>query len=264
MPSLVRPLCCTLVLLLAPALARAQYTNRYGYTFNNPISASCNALFWDKMNARLIYRMMLKKRGYTDEQLGQMSTEQMRAVLGGPSKPPPEAKRSQPGAATKFKPAGKRLLLPALASGLVQDPEQRKALLQVFEAGIKGYEKEARASGFASDVAGAMAFFIGVSYFVYRGEEPNSTGLEHLAVALQRTLDTAAFRAIADSDKQKFYELMIGLGTFLGASHQQARASGDAELAEKLKQAAAEVLKGFLKLDPDKVRFTEAGLDVAS
>jgi hypothetical protein len=253
-----------LFLLAALGTARGQYTNSYGYTFNNPISASCNAIVWDKMNSRLVYRLMLKKRGYSDSQLGQMSTDQMLAALGGSSPAEPEAGKPAQTAATAFRPASRPLLLPAMAKSLVQDRAQQDALLEIMAQGLQGYEKEAASAGLKNDVAGAMAFLIASSYYVYNdGLEPDENGTELLARALQQSLDTPAFRQIADEDKQRFYELMIGLGTYLGVAYRQAVTDNDASLSAQLKGAAADALRGFLKLDPDTVRITAAGLESA-
>ncbi|MBM3298076.1 MAG: hypothetical protein FJY83_10830, partial [Candidatus Aminicenantes bacterium] len=212
-----------LFLLAAYGPARGQYTNSYGYSFNNPVSAACNQIIWDRMNARLVYRSMLKKRGYTDAQLGQMSTDQMRSLLGGQSAAQAEAQKSSATAATKFKPSGKRLLLPAMAGSMAAAPEHQQALLEIFEEGVEAYEAEAKRSGFSNDVAGAMMFFIGASYFVYHdAREPDENGLEAIGRALQQNMDTEDVRQISNADKQQFYELMVGLGTYLGVAYQQA------------------------------------------
>jgi hypothetical protein len=246
--------------LLGPALA-AQYTNSYGYTFNNPVSATANSMFWDKMNSRLIYRMMLKKKGYTNEQLNQMSTEQMLALLGGTSAAP-EAKKAIPGAPTKFRMSGQFVLLPELVKSLTGNVEYQKALLEVFAQGIQAYEKEAAPDGFDHDVAGAMTFFIVSAYYVYRGgEEPNGDGTIFIGRAIQQNLDNPEFRLISDLDKQKFYEFMIGMGTYLIVAYKQAVGDDDLKTAGQLKSASADVLKAYLKLDPLTVRITANGLE---
>jgi hypothetical protein len=250
----------TMIALSSPATA--QYTSSYGYTFNNPISASCNTMFWNKMNARMLYRTMLKKKGYTDAQLNPMSTEKMLALLGG-DPGAAEARKSAPGAATKFTMAGRYLLVSELAKGLVEDRETQKALQEVFVQGIREYEKQAAPSGFSRDVAGAITFFLGTAYFVYRGgEDPDEKGLDRIGWAIQAAWDTPEFKAISNSDKQKFYELMISLGTYLAVAYQQAVTGGNAVAAEQLKGAAAEILKGYLKLDPKTVRITANGLEI--
>jgi hypothetical protein len=246
--------------LPAPALP-AQYTNSYGYSFNNPVSATANAMFWDKMNSRLLYRSMLKKKGYTDEQLNAMSTEQMLALLGGAAAAP-DAKKAIPGAPSKFRMSGQYVLLPDLVKNLTPNAEYQKALLEVFIQGVQAYEKEAAPDGFDHDVAGAMTFFIASAYYVYRGgEEPNGDGTTFIGRAIQQNLDNPEFRSISDLDKQKFYEFMIGMGTYLIVAYKQASGSDDLQTAGQLKSAAADVLKGYLKLDPMTVRITANGLE---
>jgi hypothetical protein len=252
-----------LVLLGRPAQAQ-RYTNSYGYTFNNPVSATCNAMFWNQMNARLLYRTMLEKRGYSEAQLAKMSAEQMRAALGGEAKPPQASAAVRAGNATRFRPQRRRLLLPELARSLVRDPAQQRALLALFEEGIKGYERDAQRSGLVHDLAGAITFFIGASLLVYRqGEVPDEQGLEHLARAVRQNLDTPPLKQVADADKQKFYELMIGLGTYLGVAYQQAVKENNAAQAKKLREVAAAALRGYLKLDPARLRVTRTGLEIA-
>jgi hypothetical protein len=252
-----------LVLLAGFAPVRGQSSNSYGYTFNNPVSASCNQMFWDKMNARGTYKALLKKKGYADVQLERMSTEAMETILAGKGAAPAAAPSAGSSGATRFKPARSRLLLPALAGSLGTTAEQKKALTEVFEAGLEGYEKEAASSGLINDVAGAIAYFIGVGYYVIRdGDEPDGDGLEAIGQTLQRTLDTPQFRSIADPDKQKFYELMIGLGTYFAVAYRQAAEGGDAKAAAVIKDAANESLKGFLNLEPSTIRITREGMEI--
>lgn len=255
---------CAVALTAAPV--GAQYMSSFGYSFNNPISATCNSLLWQKMNQRMLLRTMLKERGYTDAQLGQMSSDQMLAALGG-AKQAAEACTKLPvpaTAATKFKPTGKRLVVPALATALTEDKAQQAALREVFEAGLKAYEAEAGKDGLANDLAGAVAFFLGTAYLVFHdGEEPDGDGLTLLARGLQLTMDTPELKEVSAADKQKFYELLVSLSTWLGVTWQQAVQDGDEALKAQLKDAAAAALKGYLKLEPEKVRITASGLEVA-
>lgn len=248
---------------LSAAPASAQYTNSYGYSFNNPISASVNSMFWDRMNSRLVYRVMLKKRGYTDAQLGQMTTQQMLDVLGG-SQQAAEASKTLPApAASRFKPAKKRLLLPALVTAMTKDPEHQAALKALFDAGLSAYETEAAKEGLANDLAGAMAFFIGVAWMVsHDGQEPDEHGVTLLARQLQQSLDTPELKKVADADKQQFYELMVGLGTWLLATWQQGVETQDAQLKATAKEAARTIITGYLKVEPSQVRIGPAGLEL--
>ena len=260
-----RPAALLALLLLLAAPARSQYRSSYGYTFNNPVSAFCNDLMWNDINARQTYKALLKKKGYTDARIEGMSTKRMIEILGREAGAAAKtaAGRTAPGASL-FKPAGKRLLFPVLAQSLASDAEGRKALLEVFEAGMKGYEEGAAENGFVNDLAGAMAYFVGVGYFViHDGEVPDEKGLDEVGFALRRSMDTPRVRAIADSEKQRFYELMIGLGTYFAAAYRQSVEGGDAKSAALIKDAANEGLKGFLGLDPASIRITRAGLEIA-
>ncbi|MCC6332687.1 MAG: hypothetical protein IT380_01710 [Myxococcales bacterium] len=244
--------------------ALAQYTSSYGYSFNNPMSAMANNFFFQNMNKRALLRSMLKKRGYTDEKLNAMTLDEMIAALGG-TKKAVEASREVPApTSTKFKPAGKRLLVPTLAASLSQDKAQQQALVELFEQGIKAYEQEAAKDGFVNDLAGAIAFFIGTAYFVFHeGQEPDEDGLTLFARQLQHAMDTPDLKKVGAADKQKFYELLVGMGTWLGVSYQHAARDGDEALKAQLRDAAGGVLKGYLKLEPSKLAFTANGLVIA-
>jgi hypothetical protein len=259
------------LVVAASSPARAQYTNSYGYSFDNPVTSTANQFFWDGLNRRLLLRMMLKKRGYTDAQLGQMSTAQMRAVIEGAPQPgsapaatggSAAATRSHPGA-TRFQPTAQRLLVGTIVNSLVSDAAQRKALVELFDGAIRVYEDEGRRTGVDHDIAGAMAFFIGAAYLVqHDGQEPDDAGIQLIASGLREQMSTAEVAAISAVDKQKFYELMLVLGTFLMASRQQAVSDGDAATVASLKSAAGDALKGFLRLDPASFRITRNGLEL--
>jgi hypothetical protein len=254
--------------LAMPCPARAQYTNSYGYSFDNPVTSTANQFFWDGLNRRLLLRMMLKKRGYTDAQLGQMTTTQMRAVIDGGPASTPQASAPRGGAAvyagaTRFQPAQPRLLVGAIVDSLTPDAAQRRALVELFDGAISTYEQESRKSGLDHDIAGAIAFFIGAAYLVqHDGQEPDEAGVEALATGLREQMATAEVAAIGPADKQRFYELMLVLGTFLIASRQQAVSDGDGAAVAALQTAAGDALRGFLKLDPASFRITRNGLEL--
>jgi hypothetical protein len=265
------------VALAASGAAFAQYTNSYGYSFDNPVTSTANQYFWDGLNRRLLLRMMLKKRGYTDAQLGAMSTAQMRAIIEGTPAPQAGAataaapaaapaaviKPARHAGATRFQPAPRRLLVGTIVASLVNDAAQQQALVELFDGAIRTYEDEGRKYGFDNDIAGAMSFFIGCAYMVsHEGQEPDETGLQLLGTGLREQMSTAEVAAISAADKQKFYELMLVLGTFLLASHQQAVQDGDTATLASLQTAAGDALKGFLKLDPASFRITRNGLEL--
>ena len=253
-----------LAAVLAAQVASAQWTNSYGYSFNNPVSASVNQMIWDRINQGMLLRMMLKKKGFTDEQLKGLSNEQLLAKLGGAKKAAEESKTVQLGNASKFKPAGKRLLVNELATNLSKDPAQQKVLRELFEQSIKAFEAEASKEGFANDLAGATAFFLGTAYYVFHdGGEPDPDGLTLVARQLQQVFDTPEMKKAPDADKQKLYELLIGMAGWLGVTWQVAAKENDEALKAKMKETAGSILKGYFKLEPQQVQITAAGLSVA-
>ena len=165
--------------------------------------------------------------------------------------------------ASKFKPSSKRLLLPALAASLSKEPETQKVLMQIFEAGMQGYAQEAGKEGLGNDLAGAIAFFLGAAMLVtHEGVAPDDDGLTIVARQLQQIFDTPEMKKVADADKQKFFELLVGMGSWLLASWQIAGQTNDEPLKAQLKDAATGIIKGFLKLEPSQVRITAAGLEL--
>lgn len=258
-------LALALALTLGATPAAAQYQGMSGFSFNNPVSASLDTMFWTRMNARLVYRMMLKKRGYTDAQLGPMTTAEMERILGGTQAAQAAARQPPPTIpATRFKPSKGRLLVPALAASLTQDKAQQQVLVSVFEAGLVGYAKETEKEQLATDLGGSVAYFLACAYAVVNdGSEPPDEGITALARQLQQALDTPQMRKVGDADKQRFHELLVSLGTWLLVTWQQAANAGDLALQASLKQTAGDVLRGYLKLEPQKVRITQSGLELA-
>lgn len=275
-----------LVGLMAAGRAPGQgptYTNMYGNTFNSPIAAQLNTTFWDSMASRRVYKMILRKHGYTDAQMERLSTQQLFDLTqklpddsGRPAKPAAPAAPSPVAAtvpvrlpapsapATRFRATPGRLVLADMAKGLTKDAEAQKALLQVFEMGFKAYDEEAKKSGLVNDLAGSITFLIASAWVVYHdGQEPNADGLEILARGLQHALDNEAMRRSPAADKQRLHEALVALGSYLLFARQLADQNKDEASMASLKTAAHDALQGFLKLDPARLRITAAGLEIA-
>lgn len=258
---------CALAMLFSLPVP-AQYTGLSGFGYNNPMSASIDTMLWNNMASRRTYRRILERNGYSAEQIDKMSDAQMQAALrgGGAPKaktPAPKVKAGPFLYASRFVPAKKRLVLDALADAFVEDQAQRATMREVFAEGMAAYEKEAAKDGLVNDIAGASAFLIGTAYFVlHDGEEPDDEGLTLAARQLQVLFDTPEMKQQPDAEKQKFYELLIGLSTWLGATFQLAQQENDQELLGLLKGTAHDALAGYLKLDPAKLKITANGMEV--
>lgn len=267
------------VVSLAVAMARparAQWgsdtwTNSYGNSFNNPTSALVNQFMWDDINKKSIYKPVLRKKGYTEQQLDNMSAYQMEQIIlgkggsapagdGRTAAPPPSQPAPQYVAgATVFLPTQGRLVVTPLLDQLVPDKTMRTAVGQAAYAAFTGWEALAKKSGLSNDVAGATAFLVSASYQVYTGRQVSDAGMINAANALRVQMSTPQMAQIASVDKQKFYEMMITIGTVLVMFNQQAVNARDAAAQAAVRQQAGEVLRGFLKLDPDSFTLTDQG-----
>lgn len=254
-----------LSLVISIGIASAQ-SSSFGYSNANPVSSTLSHLQSESFNSRLIYRVGLKRKGYTDAQLGQMTTEELRiAYLGGkvPGKPParkPSVEKTSMPPATKFKPTSKRILMPRIVDSLTEDASHRKALKDLFSEQLNAYDAEAKREGFQNDIAGAIAFFAGVAFHLQDGAEISDASVKVLARAIQVGMDTPAVRKVSDKEKQEFHEFMVTMGSYLLVASKEV----DADTRAQLRQVSADVLKKFTGIDPQKVRLTGDGLEKRS
>jgi hypothetical protein len=208
---------------------------------------------------------MLRKRGlYSEDQLQHMTEQQLLAALGGSKEVAAQAKALPSVAGAKFKPAQGRLMVDQLAGALSTDPQGQRALRVVFEQGLKAYEQQAAKEGLSTDLGGATAFFLGCVYMVWHdGREPHEDGVVMAARQMQQLFDTQKMRETADADKQRLYETLIGLGTWLLFANQQAVKGGDAKQRAQIRDGSGQILQTLFKLDAAKIDFSSAGLSVS-
>jgi len=248
------------------------WTNSYGNSFNNPTSALMNQFMWDDINKKSIYKPVLKKRGYTDEQLKNMSAHQMEQIIlgkGGDASgdasgaaqpaPPQQTAPQYVAGATTFVPTQGRLIVTPLLDQLVTDKAMRTSVGQAAYAAFQGWEALAKRHGLANDVAGATAFLVAASYSVYSGQQVSDAGMLAAATALRVSMSTPQMAQVSSADKQAFYEMMITVGTVLVMFNQQAYNLRDAAGQAAVRRQAGDVLRGFLKLDPDSFVLTDQG-----
>jgi len=252
------------------AYASAQWTSGYGYSSFNPLSGTINTLSWDSYNSRLVYKIGLKEKGFTDAQLENMSTDElMKAYYGagiakkqmdeedGKEKKAPIAAKGA--FATQFKPSGKRVLMPAIIDSLTEDAGQRKELVKIFGQTMDAYEAEAKKANLENDIAGAIGFFAGMAFMVQDGQVPDEDGMSFLTLAIRSELNTPEIKKISSLDKQKFYEFMLTMGSYLLLS-EMSLTEEDKDTKAALKDVSKDVLIKFLGIDPSKVMLTSDGL----
>lgn len=209
------------VVVFAVALAQpawAQFRNPYtGRMFNNPMSSYLDTVLRGRMNQRVLERMILEKRA-------------ARGKEEAPRPAPAPAEARRPISATDFTPGGPRIVPAMLASGATKAEREgaRAALEQLLDA----YEKEAR----KHNVAYALAFLLGLSAQVVKGEEVPDEQAEQLARDLNDVLAEAPqFQRLPARVKQELYETSVIVGGMIAVL-----SSGGMEA--QAKQLATQVL----------------------
>lgn len=258
-----------------------------GRTFNNPMSASLDTFVTQGMQRRMMYRSMLRSKGYSDNEISQITklpevvwakymakkqpiTDTPESVAAKQKKAnttsaKPVAKPANPVPATRFTPTGKRLLLDQAAEAFGTNNEEKAAYKTIFAEVAKAYESEAKRLGFANDIAGAMAFLIDTAYTLYKPDvKPNGdVGNKAIVRQLQEALDNDTLRKSPAAEKQKLYEYYISLGAYLYAMSEIAKESKDETAKAGAVKLGGEALKSLLKVEPSRVRLTENGLEIA-
>lgn len=170
-------------------------------------------------------------------------------------------RKGVPAATTRFTPSGTRLTLDTLVNDLVKSAEERSSMRQVFQEVFKAYEEEAKKHGLENDVAAAMAFYLAVHFSAYHdGKDVSDKVMEAVARQLQGAFDNDDMRATKNEDKQKLYEFCVMMGGFTAATSQVATEQKDADLKKQMRQVGGNGLRSILKIAPERVQITEAGL----
>lgn len=179
--------------------------------------------------------------------------------------PPPD-----PGAATeqvgkaallrselRFKPSRRWLLLPELARLLATDDEQRVALREILDTGVRAVRETLAAEGADRDVGAAAALCVAQLWQLARGVELPQAHTDALHAQVVAALAAPDVAAMSDADKQRFWEFHLGVTVFVASMAEAVE--GDAQLGE-LRKAADRILAALLGVDPAQVEIGAKGL----
>jgi hypothetical protein len=166
---------------------------------------------------------------------------------------------------TVFKPNPRSNYLNELANELGSTPEEREQLQLLFATTKEAFENEVAAKGRSKDIAAAFTFFIATSVTVYRNDpEPSDAAVDNLWSGMSSALtEMPEVQNLTDAEKQQLYDMLVGLSGFLLGGYMQGQ-TGDADTEKIFQQLAGVLIQTVLKTDPNKLRFTKDGLDIAS
>lgn len=167
--------------------------------------------------------------------------------------------------ASRFTPAPKRIYAPKMAESLGENAEQKKAYMELFETGLKGFEAEAKKAGLSNDVVPALAFLIQTQWTIYNGgKEVPTGGDEKLIAQLQGAFAGSDVEKASDAEKQTLYEYCVCTATLTLALYQLATQKNDKDALTAVRTAAGGLLKSVIGMEPDKVQITANGLESSS
>lgn len=175
--------------------------------------------------------------------------------------------------ATHFTPSAKSLVPEMLAANYA--PGKRDQMLKLYTQLLKMMHAQSHHDsevpvGSSEDVAQAMTTML--AYFYVLAREPidqrgsvTVTGAQQEALHRQLTLAMGSdpqFRAQSVSQKQTAFEAMLLLTSVLIMAGKQAQQSGDMEIHKQVQALASQSLQSLLGTTPDKMRFTNTGLQL--
>jgi len=164
-------------------------------------------------------------------------------------------------AAVSFRSTGTQLKTREIANTIDAGNEQ---VFTIMSAILKEYEKGARAAGHPDDLALALAFFFATNASIYHDVgQPADAAMMDLRDAIAEALvEGNALNGVTDQKKQEMYETLVIFTGFALATYQEGKQGGNAETVKVSRQLAGQNLLALTSISPDKIAFTDRGLNI--
>ena len=230
--------CCLLIslMLVACAPALAQHTENLGGNWNDPAGGKITNIIVDRYARR-----RLEKR--------------------------PAARHPNSGSTTsineasvRFRSTGTQLKTREIANLISPGDAQVFTILTTI---LQAFDNKAQKVGRPNDLALALSFFFAVNASVYNdaGEPPDPRVMELRDTIADALVEANALNGVTDRKKQEMYEaLVLYTGLALGA-YQEGK-QGNAESLKVGQQLAGQNLLAVTGISPDKITFTDQGLNI--
>lgn len=277
-----------LALGIAAALstsAHAQYTNPYtGTTWNNPMSSyldtvimgnqqMSNLIIQQSINRSMLERSMKGKKGKSSSKTGKSGSK---ATPQAPAAPAEDSFESAV-QATNFKFSPSPAVPQKMAELLIADAKDRPEATKVFgwclQSAREDFRKNKSANLPQDNVARALAFFIISSrdLALTRPGEKIGQRVASPTIAQAQALRTQIalalshdeeFKAKSNAQKQEMYEMLLIVPAYAQSVFGIGLEKGNVEVQEAGRSLARDSLKKLLNLKPERLRFSEAGLQL--
>lgn len=246
------------LLLLASVAVNAQFTGSYGgawgSTWNNPASSLASVMIQGYINKKMMERSIANQKGNSTGS----------TASSGSSKSVPSRSQNAPApdyAVLRFKPVANSGVAKQTADALSENPQERAALLTIFQEIKKSYDAESAKSGTANNIAAALTFFMTAASMAYhQTDEPTESVTNGLVEILQEDMSAKPeFKSMTNLEKQKMHDWLVVSGGFILAGYLDAVQTSDAKQLADYKELANELYKLVLGPGIEKVNLAEIG-----
>jgi hypothetical protein len=232
-------LLCLSFLLLAPLSVNAQYVGAWSSTWNNPGSATVSFMIQDVINRKMLEQSIANQRAKRSGSVAVANNSSSRPA--GSQNPVPVANY----AVLRFRPVANSGVPQQIADTLGRNPQERAALLQLFQLVKKAYEVEATKAGKANNIAAALTFFMATASMAYhQTDEPSETVTRALNEILQREMSLSpAVKSMTNLQKQQMHDWLIVSGGFIMAGYLEGVKTKDKKEIVEYREVAHECFK---------------------
>lgn len=247
--------CCLLIalMLVACAPALAQYTDRLGGNWNNPASAMITNIVLDRMARRRLEKRLGVKHsapGSTANTARSGASETVAALND---------------TTVRFRSTGTQLKTREIANLFVppSDPDNAR-VFTILKTVLQEFDKGAREAGKPNDLALALSFFLATNASVYHdgGQPPDPQMMELRDTIAGALVEGNALNGVNDRQKQEMYETLVLYTGLALAGYTEAKQGGDAASQKTYQQLAGMNLQAVTGISPDKITFTDQGLNI--
>ena len=209
-----------------------------------------------KLNGGLLKTAVAKSRSVKARPNSRTTTRRSPSAVPAPPQP----------SYTDFRPSNNSDFVERFASAISSNPTEKELIKQVVTTTRTAFEQEVAKEGRPNNLAAAFTFFVASTVTVYHNDpEPSDKAVNELWDGLNETINSLPeMEKLTDAEKQEVYEMLVAFGGLVLAGHMLANESGDADAGRIYPQLAGELIRTVLQLDPEKIRFNSAGLNVAA
>src|SRR6266436_392779 len=128
---------------------------------------------------------------------------------------------------------------------------------------LEEFDKEARKIGRPNDLALALSFFFATNANIYHdaGVPPDPQVLELRDTIAATLVEANALNGVTDRKKQEMYEALVIYTGLALATYQEGK-GGNPESLKIARQLAGQNLQAVIGISPDKIGFTDQGLNI--